>query len=793
MRKQLITSVVAAAILAGCGGGSGSGTSPTINSPPPSENPDNTANPQPRVPPPSGTATARLHNQPNLRQVGWAGAYTESKGYLTGKGVRIGISDDSVDILNEEFSGRIGFEAATLTYWDPDAGNNCENSEACTFYDVDSVDDVLNKAREIIQRDGYPNIDNIIYIRNSASTDPNFTYYEIPALNEIDPESRQPKRWHGTAVASIAAGTGIGVAPRATIVPMATPLENDNECQRAQKRATVDMLSTVEMQRRANQNDFNTMNFESQQVELLRRIYRNVDLINRSYGVSPSDDDWGRYSRFDNAARNEQWLRDHLPGLYDVLTQTSIPKSEQTVHVIAAGNSGGHVPNAGATRGTRIADLRGLYIAVVGVDEDGLIHRRSNRCGGLPQDWNTARDGRHFCLAAPWSARGVYPGSSSGHAREVDGTSFATAMVSGGIALVLEQFQRDGRAQILPREAALRVINTASQSGYYRDSRIYGAGLMDLNAATRPIGTLQTGTPTTHASLSSTTLRIPAAWGNIGNRLSGIEFASYDSYNAPFWESAESLFEYGASSQQVIPGFSDNSEQNGPLQFLAWTKLPSLNIPGLHDLQFSYSEETKQGVNSGAWNTFGLSFKPLGKQFRTGFIAETDSNLGMTSSGAFGNSIHSNMIWIEGKNQWKPKGLPRWSIQANWLIAFGKPGYESGKMFNATSSVYSSASLALEHFDNNRRNQISIGQPLRAESGYGTLHYSTGRTLEGEHLYSAIHFPLTPDSREIQIKYRHDRKVGNGTFAFQITHSQNALHTRGIENTTIGTAYKVNW
>lgn len=793
MRKKLIMSLVAAAILGGCGGGGGSGASPTVNLPRTTENADTTVRRPPQVALPSGTATARLHNQPNLQQVGWAGAYTETKGFLTGRGVRIGINDDSIDILNDEFSGRIGFDAATLTYWDPDAGNHCGNSDTCTFYDVNSADDVLNKAREIILRDGYPNIDNTVYIRNTGTADRDFRYYEIPALNEIDPESRQPKRWHGTAVASIAAGTRMGVAPRATVIPMATPLENDNECQRAQKRATVDMLNQVEVQRRINMNDLDAMKFENQQIELVRRTYRNVDLINRSYGMSIFDDDWSRYTRFSNAIQNEQWLRSNMPQLYGVLTQTSIPASEQTVHIIAAGNSGEPMPNAGATRGTRIAELRGLYIAVVGVNEDGRLHRRSNHCGGLPSDWNAARDGRHFCLAAPWFARGVYPGSSSADSREVDGTSFATAIVSGGIALVLEQFQRDGRAQISPREATLRVLNTANQSGYYKNSRIYGAGLLNLNAATRPIGMLQTGTPTTNASLASTTLQIPAAWGDIGNRLSGIEFASFDSYNAPFWKNAESLFANSVPSQQTIPGFSDSSGQSGPLQYLAWTKLPSLNIPGLHDFQFSYSEETKQGVSSGAWNTFGLSFKPLGKHLRTGFIAETDSNLGMTSSGAFGNSIHSNMVWVEGKHQWKPESLPRWSIQSDWLIAFGRPRYESGTMFNATSSFYSSASLTLEHSDNNRRNLISISQPLRAESGYGTLHYSTGRTLEGDHLYSATRFPLAPNSREFQLKYRHDRKVGNGTLAFQITYSQNALHTRGIEHTAIGTAYKVHW
>ena len=110
-------------------------------------------------------------------------------------------------------------------------------------------------------------------------------------------------------------------------------------------------------------------------------------------------------------------------------------------------------------------------------------------------------------------------------------------MVAGGLALMKQAF----RGQLTPRELVRRLMDTADNTGIYTDPDIYGAGVMDLNAATSPIGGLATGTPGLQAPLAETRLATPAAWGDVGARVSG-EFGAFDAWNAPFWQPLETVF-----------------------------------------------------------------------------------------------------------------------------------------------------------------------------------------------------------------------------------------------------------
>ena len=90
-------------------------------------------------------------------------------------------------------------------------------------------------------------------------------------------------------------------------------------------------------------------------------------------------------------------------------------------------------------------------------------------------------------------------------------------MVSGAVALLMEHF----RGQLGNNEIALRIVNTADNNDYssdsrpdYSDSDKYGAGLLDLKSATEPVGNSLTGTQSRQASVASTRLTVPAAYGN---------------------------------------------------------------------------------------------------------------------------------------------------------------------------------------------------------------------------------------------------------------------------------------
>ena len=130
----------------------------------------------------------------------------------------------------------------------------------------------------------------------------------------------------------------------------------------------------------------------------------------------------------------------------------------------------------------RIAELRGHVIAVVAVDEEGAIAPFSNRCG-IAALW---------CLAAPgvgvqaaWF--GPHPGDGSPGVRGtagLSGTSVAAPMVTGGLAVMKHRF----RGQLSNTALAARLLATADRTGIHAESAIYGQGMMDLAAATAPVG-----------------------------------------------------------------------------------------------------------------------------------------------------------------------------------------------------------------------------------------------------------------------------------------------------------------
>ncbi len=170
--------------------------------------------------------------QPNvLEMVGVHHAYAKG---LTGKGVRIGIEDDIVNYQLPEFAGRISFEGASLSYpvpfGDDDSSDPqlCENESeeappGCRIWTYSSEYDELETlaVRYIIAINGWPDEEENWFIRNDAYEEGDFRRrVKIP---------RGTNDYHGTAVASVAAGRDFGVAPGATVIPIAKDFSREGQ------------------------------------------------------------------------------------------------------------------------------------------------------------------------------------------------------------------------------------------------------------------------------------------------------------------------------------------------------------------------------------------------------------------------------------------------------------------------------------------------------------------------------------------------------------------------------------
>lgn len=135
----------------------------------------------------------------------------------------------------------------------------------------------------------------------------------------------------------------------------------------------------------------------------------------------------------------------------------------------------------------------GHILNVVAVGADGEISSYSNRCGIA----------KEFCIAAPGGDIqaegnvdvGILFARAGGGYSSGQGTSFSAPIVSGSLALLRHFFRNaDGSYSVGNTELANRLLATADRTGRYADSDIYGHGLLDLDAATRPVGTVSIST-----------------------------------------------------------------------------------------------------------------------------------------------------------------------------------------------------------------------------------------------------------------------------------------------------------
>ncbi|MDA8002639.1 MAG: S8 family serine peptidase, partial [Alphaproteobacteria bacterium] len=196
-------------------------------------------------------------------------------------------------------------------------------------------------------------------------------------------------------------------------------------------------------------------------------------------------------------------IKGRFAQLAKVLEQPLISEADKTIVVWAAGNA------RSARRGTPLdytspellpglgvhfPELRGHVLAVVATEQVGdkpRIASFSNRCG-------KAKD---FCIAAP--GEDMFIANSDGdelYARE-SGTSFAAPLVSGALAALRQYFSEDDRNgnrsyQLGNTELVARLLATADRTGIYSDSSTYGHGMMDLDAATKPVGRMFTSLST---------------------------------------------------------------------------------------------------------------------------------------------------------------------------------------------------------------------------------------------------------------------------------------------------------
>ncbi len=189
---------------------------------------------------------------------------------------------------------------------------------------------------------------------------------------------------------------------------------------------------------------------------------RGATWFNNSWGIDATAAEYGRGN-----------VAGAFPAL---LAEWRLGATDNRVYVWSTGNEGGAEPLVFAAMPQLFPELQNNWIAVASVDSDtGLISPFSNRCGAAAA----------WCMVAPGSdIVSSYEGADNAYAI-ASGTSMATPAVTGALAVVSQAFPT-----LAPEQVVQRLFYTATKDGVYANQSIYGQGLLDLERATRPVGTL---------------------------------------------------------------------------------------------------------------------------------------------------------------------------------------------------------------------------------------------------------------------------------------------------------------
>ena len=192
-----------------------------------------------------------------------------------------------------------------------------------------------------------------------------------------------------------------------------------------------------------------------------------IDIINNSWGTNADC----------SSASECRALGSTIYDNWEDLSQLATPK----ITVFAAGNDSEDQPSGECQTMAYNTDISAVSVCVVAISystlgtDNGHLASFSNKCGKVSS----------YCIAAPGDR--IYSLTESGSYTFANGTSMAAPMVSGGLAIIMEEF-----SSLSPSQVVSRLLTTANDSGEYSQTSIYGHGLMNLNAATAAIGSLQT-------------------------------------------------------------------------------------------------------------------------------------------------------------------------------------------------------------------------------------------------------------------------------------------------------------
>ena len=625
----------------------------------------------------------------------------------------------------------------------------------------------------------------------SADSDLEYTNYI--------PNTRQKR--HGTMVASIAAGTldknrntpmhGVGFDADILFVAiqLAEPDENYDPIDLGETDSSGNVTDADDVA-----EDFSGIDgFFSSLFDFYD--FYNADIVNNSYGFSGNIIDY-----------TEAQVRNAFPQTILSMSQEGTSSYNKTIYVWAAGNAGGYdeadnsSPELLAGMSHFIEEIQGHSIAVVSIDEDGEISDFSNRCG-IAKDFCIAAPGGSVTVAYPTSAddAGIYEDEKDDPTSCVQdnscyavagGTSFAAPFVTGGLAAISSYFE----GQLGNTEIVSRLFATANKDGVYADSAIYGQGLMDLAAATSPVGqtnammSYSLSGPMVSSSLTSLQMINPAFGDAIARGVNNHSVIFFDELQAPFRNSLNHLVTDYRNQLNSITGFNEmqnfsRSMLNSASEFFEVGQSNFQNISN-ELITPSHLLETRADKNQyfAYYNSSNNTFFSQGINGSWALGVFKDPNLRMNS----GLRSKFNNPWLNYTATGASFGSIREinnAFDVALTISAGRNKFSSNETFlEANSSLLGLVEL---QSDNMPSLQVGILQENDSNNGLagsgsfmGTknqitkfIGFSSVNEFFGGKIFGSIHWGQSSDVRSNHGMLRSIKEVKSSSFGFGYIHT----------------------
>jgi subtilisin family serine protease len=581
---------------------------------------------------------------------------------------------------------------------------------------------------------------------------------------------------HGTRMASIAAANwdGVGVAGVAPDAMLAIAKVTDNTSYGfSQARQAIAWGVTI---------GADVANISANSV---------YDNASRKTFYQLTDGSWANSSA---AYKTNYYTGKRATGFYnneDPKAWAAALGSSEMVIVNSAGNSGlrypqNPAPMAYATRPDGSLYLNGQMLVVGAYDiNSNSIASYSNQAGHLCQGFNivagTCNDKYRmsdFYILAPGNAFSA--GKTGTDVYNIStGTSEAAAVVSGAVAIIHQQWPQMTGSNIVKLLTA-----TANKDLVNYDKDVMGAGLLDLEKATRPYGVV--GIPTTGRKVALGGGFSTSTSGGLATLSSLSNVMVTDEFGRDYYVNMAST----ANTKRATGSFNPISKANFYEDYNPYNKLNYYTnggkvALGQYDVRMSMNEFTQTGLVETGYTT---KFNDKAN-YRVGFGMLNERNAWM------GNQISGMMGEVNGSYTQFMNFTGAYNLNKN-LSLFGSAwvGYTqanlqtSGLITNVGATQSYSWSMGVDYTKEKHSFGTTVSQPVTVSKGTVDVSVPIGWTANGDIAYDRSRVNISPTAMQYDMGVYYKYKTKNLNLITYGEHQTNYLNQAGVTNQLFGFA-----